>query len=69
MLMNKNNFWKKMFFLHLPRDLLTDVLIQKIQIWTVWGQFLQRCGCGDWFSFSPTFPLLCEQELSFAEII
>ena len=26
MLMNKNNFWKKCFFLHLPRDLLTDVL-------------------------------------------
>ena len=24
--MNKNNFWKKCFFLHLPRDLLTDVL-------------------------------------------
>ena len=24
--MNKNNFWKKYFFLHLPRDLLTDVL-------------------------------------------
>ena len=25
-LMNENNFWQKMFFPHLPRDLLTDVL-------------------------------------------
>ena len=26
-MMNKNNFWKKKFFLHLPWDLLTDVLL------------------------------------------
>ena len=25
--MNKNNFWEKCFFLHLPWDLLTDVLL------------------------------------------
>ena len=25
--MNKNNFWKKMVFFHLPRDLLTDELL------------------------------------------